>query len=114
MQTPNTAEYSLGDRAPGANVRTQEGNNPDRQDRKSTRLNSSHLVISYAVFCLKKKNILHPSCPWPVRFLVPRSHHLHFIRLYSPWHLQQRLLYHTLARSNVQTQRSCGLLLIND
>src|SRR5438034_2784933 len=28
---------------------------PDRQDRKSTRLNSSHTVISYAVFCLKKK-----------------------------------------------------------
>src|SRR5205807_5616323 len=27
----------------------------DREDRKSTRLNSSHLVISYAVFCLKKK-----------------------------------------------------------
>src|SRR2546426_7276990 len=26
-----------------------------RKDRKSTRLNSSHLVISYAVFCLKKK-----------------------------------------------------------
>src|SRR5256885_8625537 len=28
---------------------------PDLLDRKSTRLNSSHLVISYAVFCLKKK-----------------------------------------------------------
>src|SRR2546422_7838891 len=28
----------------------------DRQDRKSTRLNSSHGYISYAVFCLKKKN----------------------------------------------------------
>src|SRR5256885_5699508 len=27
-------------------------------DRKSTRLNSSHLVISYAVFCLKKKKIV--------------------------------------------------------
>src|SRR5256885_8055173 len=27
----------------------------DGEDRKSTRLNSSHLVISYAVFCLKKK-----------------------------------------------------------
>src|SRR5688500_19945778 len=27
----------------------------DQADRKSTRLNSSHLVISYAVFCLKKK-----------------------------------------------------------
>src|SRR2546426_3217017 len=29
-----------------------------REDRKSTRLNSSHLVISYAVFCLKKKPAL--------------------------------------------------------
>src|SRR5256885_10372872 len=29
----------------------------NRPDRKSTRLNSSHLVISYAVFCLKKKKI---------------------------------------------------------
>src|SRR5256885_3329008 len=28
---------------------------PGTRDRKSTRLNSSHLVISYAVFCLKKK-----------------------------------------------------------
>src|SRR5690606_42103184 len=28
----------------------------DRADRKSTRLNSSHVKISYAVFCLKKKN----------------------------------------------------------
>src|SRR5690349_24248986 len=28
----------------------------DRLDRKSTRLNSSHVEISYAVFCLKKKN----------------------------------------------------------
>src|SRR5256885_9946860 len=30
-------------------------------DRKSTRLNSSHLVISYAVFCLKKKTQVHDS-----------------------------------------------------
>src|SRR5690606_40641866 len=29
-----------------------------QRDRKSTRLNSSHVKISYAVFCLKKKNIL--------------------------------------------------------
>src|SRR5436190_18423329 len=28
----------------------------NEEDRKSTRLNSSHTVISYAVFCLKKKN----------------------------------------------------------
>src|SRR2546426_5544187 len=33
----------------------QKGNGNGRTDRKSTRLNSSHLVISYAVFCLKKK-----------------------------------------------------------
>src|SRR5256885_11170867 len=32
-----------------------------QRDRKSTRLNSSHLVISYAVFCLKKKQ--HQSVP---------------------------------------------------
>src|SRR5256885_11748913 len=32
---------------------------PGEQDRKSTRLNSSHLVISYAVFCLKKKKNQH-------------------------------------------------------
>src|SRR5258708_30135043 len=33
------------------------------RDRKSTRLNSSHQIISYAVFCLKKKkhNLQHPS-----------------------------------------------------
>src|SRR2546430_7558818 len=34
---------------------------PVPSDRKSTRLNSSHSQISYAVFCLKKKN--HPSLP---------------------------------------------------
>src|SRR5436853_4888253 len=32
------------------------------KDRKSTRLNSSHLGISYAVFCLKKKNTCSHSC----------------------------------------------------
>src|SRR3712207_8174101 len=35
--------------------------NPSNADRKSTRLNSSHANISYAVFCLKKKTIT--SCP---------------------------------------------------
>src|SRR2546426_1873241 len=33
----------------------EENRQGDSEDRKSTRLNSSHLVISYAVFCLKKK-----------------------------------------------------------
>src|SRR5438067_7162821 len=37
----------------------------ERRDRKSTRLNSSHVSISYAVFCLKKKK-LHDGPMWTV------------------------------------------------
>src|SRR3712207_8702786 len=36
--------------------RTRPAGPPEDEDRKSTRLNSSHANISYAVFCLKKKN----------------------------------------------------------
>src|SRR5438034_5913750 len=39
----------------GITGRAPEGGYVRRLDRKSTRLNSSHTVISYAVFCLKKK-----------------------------------------------------------
>src|SRR2546426_3848561 len=39
----------------GRGSRCRRARSPPRADRKSTRLNSSHLVISYAVFCLKKK-----------------------------------------------------------
>src|SRR5256885_3930095 len=47
----------VGGAVDGAGARTGNGAacGQDDQDRKSTRLNSSHLVISYAVFCLKKK-----------------------------------------------------------
>src|SRR5438552_9173419 len=38
--------------------RTSPSTFPNTRDRKSTRLNSSHQIISYAVFCLKKKNVL--------------------------------------------------------
>src|SRR5947208_13201741 len=41
----------------------------DDPDRKSTRLNSSHQIISYAVFCLKKKNIPPPSVRHAIRQL---------------------------------------------
>src|SRR5256885_8951739 len=44
----------IGDHIPGA-VGPRLEVHDARVDRKSTRLNSSHLVISYAVFCLKKK-----------------------------------------------------------
>src|ERR1022692_3916509 len=49
---PNEKERPVGHESQGR----QTAEYPDRTgDRKSTRLNSSHLVISYAVFCLKKK-----------------------------------------------------------
>src|SRR5256885_11021284 len=41
--------------APAVRLRGHGPAAPVYRDRKSTRLNSSHLVISYAVFCLKKK-----------------------------------------------------------
>src|SRR2546426_6397619 len=55
------------------------------RDRKSTRLNSSHLVISYAVFCLKKKNRTGPSPPTPVsgrRTPYARSLHAYHTRVH--------------------------------
>src|SRR5688500_16495850 len=45
------------------------------QDRKSTRLNSSHLVISYAVFCLKKKNTLHSATSREVTLRTRQDRH---------------------------------------
>src|SRR2546422_5442577 len=46
------------------------------RDRKSTRLNSSHGYISYAVFCLKKKKITEPfSKPRRVCLSTQRTHH---------------------------------------
>src|SRR2546430_6552833 len=47
-----TGEYWLGTRAKDLGLVDQLGTS---EDRKSTRLNSSHSQISYAVFCLKKK-----------------------------------------------------------
>src|SRR2546426_7076993 len=46
-------EVDIEEVKPGAVITTHHAPRPS--DRKSTRLNSSHLVISYAVFCLKKK-----------------------------------------------------------
>src|SRR2546426_1718424 len=47
--------WSLLRRGHGGPHGHEEDPREDDRDRKSTRLNSSHLVISYAVFCLKKK-----------------------------------------------------------
>src|SRR5689334_24054185 len=56
---------ALRDRAAGARrlrLRERAGGG-GQQDRKSTRLNSSHSSISYAVFCLKKKTNADATCP---------------------------------------------------
>src|SRR5437879_9769492 len=47
------------------------------RDRKSTRLNSSHRCISYAVFCLKKKNRKHPSARRPYRSAQGQQPRIH-------------------------------------
>src|SRR5256885_8107674 len=46
----------------GERLLAMSGQFEQRRDRKSTRLNSSHLVISYAVFCLKKKKNIDLRC----------------------------------------------------
>src|SRR2546430_10376258 len=47
-------------------------------DRKSTRLNSSHSQISYAVFCLKKKKIKYKTCTESVQILLLRAVAVHY------------------------------------
>src|SRR5207244_5200035 len=59
-QEPEEDGHRLGEarHAPGdeeVGEERHEDEQPHRRDRKSTRLNSSHQIISYAVFCLKKK-----------------------------------------------------------
>src|SRR5258708_10717665 len=54
--------------------RGTSGDRQQRKDRKSTRLNSSHQIISYAVFCLKKKK-QHPHKHRPPQRELPRPLH---------------------------------------
>src|SRR5437764_10660809 len=46
---------------------------PQSGDRKSTRLNSSHRCISYADFCLKKKNVTAPPMSAPIKHQKPTA-----------------------------------------
>src|SRR5256885_7010996 len=55
-----------------------------REDRKSTRLNSSHLVISYAVFCLKKKKKTSHETPLPTINPTDSIHHPTFLLTIYP------------------------------
>src|SRR2546430_5876594 len=53
-------------RAAAATETTASDRGDAQGDRKSTRLNSSHSQISYAVFCLKKKKVSHKTTPIPI------------------------------------------------
>src|SRR5258708_20629943 len=58
-------------------------------DRKSTRLNSSHQIISYAVFCLKKKNKLAQFGKQHIATAPPvRSHLTHHPARHASWPLE--------------------------
>src|SRR5256885_8185512 len=57
---PNNENYLLRHGSPPQSTRVKRS--WPGEDRKSTRLNSSHLVISYAVFCLKKKKLTTACC----------------------------------------------------
>src|ERR1017187_10428216 len=68
----------------GAKRGRRESQGRSNSDRKSTRLNSSHRCISYAVFCLKKKkNKLRTSIPPPTRYWPGLSARQHSIRHHS-------------------------------
>src|SRR3712207_7584688 len=62
---PNTAKVAVETRS--------------RSDRKSTRLNSSHANISYAVFCLKKKKSARPNRGEPVSHRLDVHLYPHFL-----------------------------------
>src|SRR5215475_15904347 len=58
--TPAVASFIWG---AGGQIATEQNGKWVGQDRKSTRLNSSHVKISYAVFCLKKKKATRARSP---------------------------------------------------
>src|SRR5256885_10917754 len=76
------------------------------EDRKSTRLNSSHLVISYAVFCLKKKK--HDTITLPtMRTGIPSSDPISevFATTVSPLDIAQPTTTNSLSRASVDRMK---------
>src|SRR5258708_9757957 len=72
------SRYVMGDPLCGAGIHTAPTSFPDaaERDRKSTRLNSSHQIISYAVFCLKKKKHDHLRRPTPLQYACRGDDHV--------------------------------------
>src|SRR3712207_7550673 len=76
-----------------------------RSDRKSTRLNSSHANISYAVFCLKKKKII----SFHLRLVVDDLNRLVTVYQKRRWlpHISSVELLASLRISDPHTKRPC-------
>src|SRR2546430_6945973 len=87
-------------------ARLEDASEPYTIDRKSTRLNSSHSQISYAVFCLKKKK--HTKLPYPSHLpasrpqpIPPPPFHPHPInQTFFPDHSSHHLKYHPISASS--------------
>src|SRR5699024_2535495 len=91
----------------GTGVAVQRRQTP--QDRKSTRLNSSHVSISYAVFCLKKKTLLcenrySSSCI----SCSPSPDHPRFLFLYAPRPPRCPLSFPTRRSSDLSSSSTGG------
>src|SRR5438552_14463680 len=67
--------YSEGVLSASLDLRRLESTKERLPDRKSTRLNSSHQIISYAVYCLKKKK--YPHFAYLLLSLIPRYSYYH-------------------------------------
>src|SRR3712207_7379817 len=103
----NAAVAAAADQAAEALLELEDG------DRKSTRLNSSHANISYAVFCLKKKNNKHISVQTTLE--PPRHHSKDFTLTYitvpvmNTYHIPST----TLSRTHVARFWPCNGLVIS-
>src|SRR5437899_7745151 len=75
FRSPARTATSHNRAAPTGNSKPSAGRARRARDRKSTRLNSSHLGISYAVFCLKKKKTHNNNRNMQQEPLQPTTHH---------------------------------------
>src|SRR2546421_7759831 len=84
---PNVTPTSPAMTAMSAGDRLRKSRTDASVDRKSTRLNSSHDQISYAVFCLKKKNVHFRRQSDFKRSCVPQPRNLHALHRWIMGHL---------------------------
>src|SRR5256884_2085359 len=88
-------------------IRTQSCQYEKEGDRKSTRLNSSHGYISYAVFCLKKKNTRIAAASHEEYLLRYVHYRLLCALTRCQTHSSEQLIIIRLCRANLPSSREC-------